>query len=77
MELDDSLPSGVLPGGVCVLMTAAVMYDCSQLRGTVSSNLALRLDRLQKERRQRRTQHGHMEERLFFTHADITWRICA
>lgn len=53
MELDELSPSGVVPGGVGMLITAAVMYGWSQFRGTVSSNLAFRLDRLERLQRDR------------------------
>lgn len=48
MELVDSSPSGVVPGGVGMLMMEGVRYGWSQFRGSVSSNLAFRLERLDR-----------------------------
>lgn len=58
MELVDSSPSGVVPGGVGMLIMAAVMYGWSQFRGTVSSNLAFRLDRLERLQREEMVTFG-------------------
>ncbi len=65
MELVESSPSGVVPGGVGMLMTAAVMYGWSQFRGTVSSNLAFRLDRLERLQKQRRPDWLRLNRRIF------------
>ena len=46
MELADSSPSGVVPGDVGMLMAAP------QFRGSVSSNLAFRLDLLERLKKQ-------------------------
>lgn len=52
VELGESSPSGVVPGGVGMLTTAGVRYGWSQFRGSVSLSLAFRLERLGKGRPQ-------------------------
>ena len=65
----------MVPGGVGMVMTAAVRYGGSQFSGTVSCNVAFKLALL-REREREREREGGREIRGLQQHLDLLEQYC-